>query len=64
MIAKVRYPHPGVHGQGIAGSRQAVLAKDLIRKSLAAFKFVGIITGDTELYFNRLFVLPEYSRRK
>jgi hypothetical protein len=64
VIVEIGYTHPRVHRQCIAGCGKTILTKDFIRKGLAAFKFVGVITGDPELYFNRLLVLPEYSSRK
>jgi hypothetical protein len=54
FIAKVGHPDPGMHGQRIAGSSKTILAKDLIRISLAPFKFIGVITGYPILHLYRL----------
>jgi hypothetical protein len=49
MIVEICHPHPGVHGKGVAGGSQAVLAEDLVREGLSTLELVRIIAGDAEL---------------
>ena len=52
VITQIGHTDPGMHGQGIAGSRKLLLAEDLIGIGLAPLEFVGIIAGDPILHFD------------
>ena len=62
-VSEIGHLYPGMHWKGIAGCRETILAKDLIRKGLSALELIGIISRNTELYADRLFMLPKYGSR-
>jgi hypothetical protein len=63
MVVEIGHLYPGMHGKGITGRRETILAKDLIRKSFSALELVRIIARNPVLHFNRLPMLAQDGSR-